>query len=449
MPLKVYLYLSLFGTAFFAAIVSHPVIGVYAYLATYNINPLGQWWGRYLPSFAERYALLLVLAIALGMLFQRAKLRCGRFLEGQEILLLLFLLVIWLAIGLGQGEGINYNVIKMTKVMLILFMASRVVTTARYFEGMIWVLIIAGLYLGYELYSGGGAFHRGRFHAGVGGSDFGEGNFLAAHFGYLLPFVGVLILKGGWKVRGLCLVAAVFMVNAIAVTRSRGAFLALAVAFAASLFLSTRLKGHRLKIVLLLVLGLAGAVQLTDTSFWQRIDTIQAESGQRDLSAQGRLDAWNGAWEMALDHPLGVGVGNFTSFIGQYQPEMTGRDTHNTYFRCLAELGFHGLAVFLAMIAMAFHLLRRIDGETDRLPLARREFFHLHAYATKLALIIYLTAALFISSIYIEELYWLLMFPVFLKRALANELEDYGREEQSLSAEQGVRLAVGEEDERL
>ncbi|MDO3379735.1 O-antigen ligase family protein [Geoalkalibacter halelectricus] len=440
LPLKTILYLALFLTAFFASIYKHPIIGVYAYLVTYNINPLGQWWGRFLPGFATRYAMLLALAIGLGVLFHKSKLRFGRFFEGQELLLISFVGVMWLSIVVGQSGGMDYNIDKMTKVLLVLLMASHVITTKRYFEGMIWVFVICGLYLGYELYGGAGSMRGGRYQSGVGGSDFGEGNFLAAHFGFVLPFVGVLFLKGGWKVRLLCVVAAAFIVNAIVITLSRGAFLGLAVGGVMAVLLSARLSRYRGKIIVLLIVGLLGGLYLTHDGFWYRMTSIQAVDGERDLSAQGRLDAWDGAWRMAQDYPLGVGVGRFFNHIGEYHSHIAGVDTHNTYLRCLAELGFHGFAILVLMIFTAFFMLWQIDRRASELTPERANFFHLYAYATKIALFVYLTAAMFVSSVYIEEFYWLLMFPVFLKRALDNEFLDAATEDNLSKVAKSAQL---------
>lgn len=423
-PLKTILYLVLFAIAFFASILKHPVIGVYAYLVTYNINPLGQWWGRFLPGLASRYAMLLTLAIGLGILFQRAKLRYDRFWELQELWFILLVGIMWLSVIIGHGSGIHYNIEKMTKVLLVLLMASHVVTTTKHFEGMIWVFILSGFYLGYELYGGAGAFRGGRFHAGVGGSDFGEGNFLAAHFGFVLPFVGAMILKGNWKVRALCILVSVFMVNAIILTNSRGIFIALLAAVVMAPLFAANLKKYRRKIFVLLIIGILGAMQLTHEGFWDRMSTIQAEEEDRDRSAKSRLEAWDGALLMAKDYPLGVGVGQFINYIGVYYPELTGRDTHNTYLRCLAELGVQGFLVMVLMTVTAFIMLRNIDRRAVDLPPEIARNFYLYSFATKLSLVVYMTAAIFISSVYIEEFYWLLLFPVFLKRVLDNEFID-------------------------
>ena len=127
---------------------------------------------------------------------------------------------------------------------------------------------------------------------------------------------------------------------------------------------------------------------------------------------------------MAKDYPLGVGVGQFFGHAGNYVPEAAGRDTHNTFLRCLAELGFHGLLVLLLMIFTSFLILRRIEISSTRLAPEYGRFYLLNAFAIKISLIVYFVTAMFISSVYIEEMYWLLMMPVFLKRALENESEE-------------------------
>lgn len=424
LPLKTLAYLGLFLLALAGTILYHPIVGVYAYLATYNINPLGQWWGNFLPGFARRYSYLLFLAIFAGFFIHHAKLRYGRLLQGQEILLLIFLAIIWLSLLVGQGTGIDYNAIKMSKVFLVLLLASHIITSKKYFEGMLWVLILSGLYLGYELYSGGGTWARARFHAGIGGSDFGEGNFLAAHFGFLLPFVGILFLKGKWIPKGLCLVSGVFIINSIVLTRSRGIFIALAVGMVVTVWYALRMHQHRKKIIALLILGTIGGATLVDQSFWDRMTTIQTQEQNMDSSSLGRIQAWRGAWAMAKDHPLGVGVGQFFAHIGDYAPTMANRDAHNTYLRCVTELGFHGLLLLLILIFNAFRMLRNIHTRALILEPQVRHDFHLYVFATRIGLIVYLVAAMFITSVYIEEFYWLLMMPVFLQRALENEVAD-------------------------
>lgn len=419
LPLKTIFYLALFFPAILGTIVYHPVIGILAYLFTYNINPLGHWWAHYLPSWAVRYSLILATTTALGILIQSSKVRFSRFLESQEILLLLFLALIWISIPLGYGtEFSGSNVVKMTKVVIILMMATHLITDLRRYEFMLWVLIFAALYLGIEAYSAPEWFFTtGRLDTGVGGSDFAEGNFLAAHFTMVLPFIGIMFLKGNWKTKSICVPSGVFALNGIILCRSRGIFLALVVALGAAVVLAPRLA--KKKIYLGVILALLGTYILIDPGFWTRMEQIEFDTAQMDKASLTRVDIWKAALDMASDHPLGIGEGNFKSVIGQYNPELAWRDTHNTLLRCLTEVGIQGLIVLCMLIANAFLMLRSVSNQIDHTQ--KREDYLWHLYGVKVAMISFLVAGLFITHTYVEEFYWLLMFPVFLKRSLENE----------------------------
>jgi len=65
-----------------------------------------------------------------------------------------------------------------------------------------------------------------------------------------------------------------------------------------------------------------------------------------------------------------------------------------------------------------FRLKKKIQG------LPENADFLWHIYALRIALIIYLVAGIFITHTYIEELYWLLIYPLFLKRSIEVEIEN-------------------------
>jgi len=420
LPIKAIIYLILLALGSLGSVVYHPLIGLIGYILTYNINPVGHWWGVPLVDWGIRYSLFLAVGTGIGIIIHSSKLKYKSLFVSQEILLILFLGIIWLSIPLGFGfNPEDSNVIKMTKVIIILLMANHIVTDLKKYEIMLWTLIIAGLYLGYETYiAPNWMFEGGRFNIGVGGSDFSEGNFLGAHFGLLLPFIGAMFLKGGWKSKGLCLISGLFVTNSIILCRSRGVFLAILAGILSAIILS--IPKQRFKILFGISIAIVGAIFLTDPGFWERMELIETDAAQTDASARGRLLVWEVALSMASDYPLGVGEGNFKTYIGQYNPEMVGRDTHNTFFRCLAELGIQGAFVLMLLIGNAFWILHKLKSDVKYLP-QKRDFLW-HIYALKIALIIYLVAGIFITHTYIEEFYWLLMFPVLLKRSVENQL---------------------------
>ena len=408
----------LLGSMFF-----HPLLGVIGYAMTYNISPASQWWGVDLAQMGFRYSFFMGAAIAIGMFFHKDKLAWPKGLHRQEVLFLVLIAWIFLTTFTGlPGVGVENFGIKLFKVALFLWMLGRIVTDLKKYETFLWALILIGLYLGYDALGVSTAAY-GRLHSGIGGSDFSEGNFLAAHFGMLLPFIGAFFLQGGRYIKLMLLVTSVFVVNGIILCRSRGIFVAIAVGLVAALWYSP--KEYRGKIVALLLIGAIGSFFLVDQGFIERMQRINLDITnieEQDSSTAGRIMAWKAAFSMASDYPLmGIGQGNFSSYVGNYQPEIPGKDTHNTYLRNLAELGFPGLILFLMMIWTAFQTLRkslkRIEG------FEREATFRLHIFAIKIALVIFLTAGMFITHTYIEELYWLLFFPVLLERAINNESE--------------------------
>ena len=424
LPLKTIFYIILLFFGIIGSTAYHPMIGIIGYLFTYNINPIGQWWGLPLLKWGIRYSLFLAVATGLGIILHRSKLRFNKLLENQEILLIIFLGLIWLSILLGFGfNPAESNAAKMTKVVIILLMASHIITDIKRYEIMLWTLILAGLYLGYETYiAPGWMFHGARLDYGIGGSDFSEGNFLGSHFAMLLPFIGVMFFKGGWKSKAVCLISGVLIVNAIILCRSRGVFLGVTAGIIVAVIFSV--PGYRSKILAVIGIGLVGAILLTDPGFWTRMGTISANTSQMDSSSYGRIVVWKAALAMVEDHPLGIGEGNFKKYVGQYSPAIPGRDTHNTYFRCLAELGIQGLIIYLLLIINAFRILRRIKEKAKGI--TNETDFMWHIYGLKVSLIIFLICGITMTHTYIEELYWLLMFPVFLERSVENEAEQNG-----------------------
>lgn len=424
MALRAIAYLIIAGIAAVASVCVHPQWGVFGYVATYNFNPLSQWWGHDLPELARRYALIFASVTFIGYFIHHQKITRQRAIAGAEMWLVMFLAAVWLSVFVGHGGEVTYNVTKTTKFVFMILLATRILTKRQNFETLILILIGAAMYLALSLQWGEGAFHGGRFDRGVGGSDFSEGNFLAAHFAFLLPFLGVFLLTGGWKVKVLCLSAAPWITNALIITRSRGAFLGILAGGLVTLFQLPRLRSHRKKIFLLMLVGLIAALSLTDQAFWERMGSITVEREDLDLSAQSRIEAWKAALAMAKDYPLGVGVEKFFQYVEQYNPLLAGRDTHNTYLRCLAELGVQGLTVLCLLMASSFYTLRKVSQTARQMPERIRSVYDLYQMATGTALIIYVTAAMFISSTYIEEFYWFLMFPVFLLKSAENELAE-------------------------
>ncbi len=400
-----------------SSLIYHPMVGMIAYICIYNLGSLNKWWGKPLYDYGIRDSQFMYVTVLLSYFLKPSKIEFKLFnIDKQEWLLIIFLMLLWASTVIGlDNYGDYYNVFKITKVVVIIIFASHIITDVKKVEIFFWALIICNIYMGYNAYfAPHWMFTNNRLNFGIGSVDFSESNFLAAHMVMMIPITGVVFIKSRLFGKLLCMVNAALTLNTLVLLRSRGSFLAAIVAFFIAIFLAE--KKYRLLIISGALLTGIVFFSLTDTFFWNRISTIEAEGQNRDSSAEGRLVFWGVAWQMAEDHPLGIGADNFKKYIVQYSPHSKGRDTHSTYFRCLAEIGFQGLFVLLYLIYNSFKILFRIRKDTsddeDHIRI------RLYAYGITVALASYLIAGMFITMTYIEEFYWMLLIPLFLKRAL-------------------------------
>ena len=146
----------------------------------------------------------------------------------------------------------------------------------------------------------------------------------------MLPIVGLaFLIAKTWRWKLVAALAGALTVNAIVLCRTRGAFLGLVAGLLAALVLAPRTR--RFRIHLLLLLGGIAAFALTDPHYWTRMMTMTSmESLHADKATQGRFDIWFASISMLGDYPLGVGLGNFTSMVGFYDPTLWKRSSHNT-----------------------------------------------------------------------------------------------------------------------
>ncbi|MFO7775820.1 MAG: O-antigen ligase family protein [Candidatus Hydrogenedentota bacterium] len=423
MPLKTVLFLGLFVVCTVGALYT-PLLGVLGYVAHYCIGPDRQWWNAPIGHWGLRYSFTLAVATAIGMALHWRRLRFGKsLLTRHEWLIVLFLGVVWFSTLIGPETErytiVDHPSVKFTKVAVFLFMLTHIITTQRNLDVLFWVLIVGGLVLGLQAFTTPySAFQSGRLER-VGGPDFSDANTLGGYLGGLLFIVAVQFIRSGWRGRLVCFLAGGFIANAIVLTRSRAAVMGVAAGALVAAILSPR--KHRRKIILGLVLAGLGFLYLADPQFLERTSTITTDAEQMDASAVSRIDLAKAGMRMMVDHPLGVGVGNFYQSIGRYAPEYAGRDAHNTFVRCAGELGFPGLLVFLLIIASALITFYRVMRKTKAYETLDAHNLSLMAYGGMAALTAFLAYGLTHTITYAEFLWWWLALPACLTRVMENE----------------------------
>jgi probable O-glycosylation ligase (exosortase A-associated) len=185
----------------------------------------------------------------------------------------------------------------------------------------------------------------------------GDGNDFAWALVVMLPIALALILgRSKAIIKWAGIAAAALCVLGVVGTQSRGGTLGLA---AAALYgwwfvAKKRLVGAAAVVALAL-----GVVMFAPSGYFSRMQTVAEYEG--DNSAQARLQSWGAATRMALEHPLGVGAGNFNSAYGRHYNDLNGRvgwgagrwiSAHSIYFKVLGEYGFLGIGLLLCLIGV-------------------------------------------------------------------------------------------------
>lgn len=228
----------------------------------------------------------------------------------------------------------------------------------------LWTLLVsAGLCLGYIAFE-------------VNSLYFSTGTIAIVRNGYsgldnngagLMLAMGLPICLAIWdgmrsRWRWIFLAMVPVIAHAVMMTYSRGAMLSLIVVSPLMLVRARRrlqLIGFGLLFVTLALPTLAGP------EIRKRFFTINEV--EKDDSAKARFGSWSAAWAMACDHPVfGVGVRNANLFSFQYGALNEGQTIHSQYLQILADNGFPGLGLYLALLASVFLDLRRVRLATRK-----------------------------------------------------------------------------------
>ncbi len=276
----------------------------------------------------------------------------------------------------------------------------------------------------------------------------GDNNIYAAVLVGALPLtIGLIFSARGWYFKLASLFLSFGTALAIMLTFSRGGFLAL-LAVIILLVLKIRVK---LLIPLLLMLAIFGYYAYdtnqfisleqysfdrdfqTDNPVRQTIDSFQARIStlfnkpEEDESGKSRIHFWKVAWLMATDNPIwGVGIEKYQDRFHEYDfsDGIYGehRAVHSLYFQLLAEIGFVGTFLFLAIILTCFKyyytslkILRikypeqRLDNIISFIPIG---------------LIGFLIASIFVNTFHTEIIWFYVTVAISLKNITSKDNEN-------------------------
>ena len=332
---------------------SHPYIGMLLWTWVSIMNPHKvSWLLRDYPVAAIVGGVTLI-----GLFVTRDKRHF--FMSTPSVFMLLFTL--WVCITYFFSFYLEESTLMLTKVLkinLMIFVAMMLLYTRKHIIALVWVLVFSLGFYGVK----GGAFTiltGGSYRVwGPAGSFIDGNNEIALAMIMVIPLMYFLrsLYHQPW-IRRVFLLAMLLTAAAAVGSQSRGALLAI-VAMAGLFWI--RLDSAQMQVgdrvgnpkvmfgVMIFLAGIALMLFMPD-SWHERMDSIGEY--QQDGSAQGRINAWYMAWNLASHNLFGGGfaIYNPTTFL-LYAPNPNDvHAAHSIYFQVLGEHGFIGLILYLLM----------------------------------------------------------------------------------------------------
>jgi probable O-glycosylation ligase (exosortase A-associated) len=335
----------IFGILPFA--LARPYVGVLLWTWVSFMNPHRLCWGF---AFDFPFAMIIAIVTMIGLLISREPKK----IPWTRETVILFVFVLWMVITTIFSV---YPILawpqldKVLKIQLMVFVTMMVMQSKERLNLLVWVMTLSLAFYGVK----GGIFtisHGGVYHVrGPDNTFIGGDNEMGLALIMTIPLLRYLQLTTTrfWLRHAM---TAVIMLCALAAigSQSRGAMLGM-VAMGAFFWIKSR---SRFFTVLLTAVAAGLILMVMPQAWFDRMATI--ETYQQDASAEGRINAWKMAFNLAKDRPLGGGFNAFQrGMFAVYAPNPSNvHDSHSIYFEVLGEHGFFGLALFLLLGLMTW-----------------------------------------------------------------------------------------------
>jgi len=399
---------------------AQPWIGVLMFSWISFMNPHKYAWG---PVRSFPVAMVVAIATLVGLALTRDK----QMLPKDKLTICMVLL--WMVFIMTTPFAINQagawsQLAEISKILTMIFVSMIMINDRRKLR---YLLLTIAFSLGLIGAKGGlfailsGGAHR---VYGPEGTFLGDNNDLGLALNMALPLMLYLYKTetNSW-IKLLLRISFVMSIIAIVFTYSRGAFLGLAVV---GFLLMVKARYKSLAIVMLAAGVLIGSLFIP-SQWGERMGTIK--SYERDQSAQGRLNAWATAWNLALDRPI-IGGGFRAFFVREvfvrYAPDARDvRDVHSSYFQMLGEHGFIGLGIYLSLLGMTLTSLIALKRQLRRNP--EIQWAQNYPDMLQVSLLAYMVSGTFLGRAYFDLLYQNIAIVVIVKNLVYQEIRALGK----------------------
>lgn len=368
-----------FGLAYGGAAVAlfNPYVGLLIYVCFAILKPDSLWFWA-VPQ--GNYSRVIAIALLTGWVLQATLFAvasrdgrgkgppgggCWRFGRGRAVVLAAVGYLAWCAVAsfVAPNEETAWGFTEATaKIILPLVVGATLIDSERKLKQLAWVIVLSEGYLAWEFnlsYFESGPFNRLTTvgFAGMEEKSVAVGVVTAAGVAF---FLGMDSKR--WWARALALALTALMMHVPLFTLTRGGMLALAVIALVAFLLLPKRPVHYLLFALMIALGLRLAGPEVRKQFW----TTFKKEGQRDASAQLRVEHWRCCRETIAAHPwTGIGPRRWPEYWKTHYQRGYPMEAHQTWLQLAAEVGLPGmllLAAFMGLCVVRLWPLTRERG---------------------------------------------------------------------------------------
>lgn len=311
------------------------------------------------------------------------------------------------------------------KIMLMVLLTALIIKERYQLHWLIWVIALSfgfyGVKGGFFTIINGGVYRV----QGPEGSFVAGNNEMALALVMTIPLIRYLHLQETRKWAKTGLASAMVLTGVAAIgSQSRGGMLAM-VTMGLFLWLKSR---NKFVTGIYMAVAVAIIAAVMPQEWYDRMNTIKTY--QEDQSAQGRINAWHTAFNVAKARITGGGFDMFQApTFRQYAPDPWNvHDVHSIYFEMLGEQGFIGFGLFMLLGLLAWiraqQIIKRCKNDPDRKWAADL------AAMIQVSLIGYATAGAFLGMSHFDLPYHLMIILVLAAQfsgVLANVAPAKGR----------------------
>jgi len=272
-----------------------------------------------------------------------------RFGKGWVIILSLIGYIVWTvacAPGAMKGDVAWDMVDGQAKIVLLVVVGMTMIDSVEKLRHLAWVILVSYGYVAYELnvnYFNG--FNQLQ-EMGFGSLD---NNSMAITL-VTCTGLGIFLCFSARKLwqQAIAVACIGFLVHAIMFSFSRGGMLGLLLVVGLSFYLIPKRPVH----FAALIVGILVTLGTTGQEVTERFNSSFAEEGERDSSAQSRVEMWKICVRVAGENPLfGLGPDHFHVHAHEFGLAV-GKEAHSTWLQLAVEIGIPGVSFLFAFFAL-------------------------------------------------------------------------------------------------